>query len=249
MRISTVTVSFNAGRTIGHTLESFFAQSWRDKELLVIDGGSNDDTLEIVRSFESEGLRLISERDRGLYDAMNKGLRLFGGDAVGFLNADDRYADPGVLAEVAAALGEVDIVYGDLDFVDSHDEGRIVRTWRGAPYQPGAFRKGWMPPHPTFYIGRKVVEAVGEFDLSMKISSDYDFMLRAMELSDFSSRFLPRVMIRMLTGGTSTAGFSSYLRGNLEALRARRRWLGAGLIDTALLAKPLRKVGQFRTPA
>jgi glycosyltransferase len=102
-----------------------------------------------------------------------------------------------------------------------------------------------MPPHPTFYARRKVVEAVGEFDLDMKISADYEFMLRAMELHGFSSRFMPRVMIRMLTGGASTAGLSSYLRGNLEALRARRRWLGSGLVDAALLAKPLSKVGQF----
>jgi hypothetical protein len=176
---------------------------------------------------------------------MNKGLKLFEGEAVGFLNADDRYNDAHVLTDVTEALQEVDIVYGDLDFVDSHDGGRIVRTWRGKPWNRGAFRRGWMPPHPTFYVRRAVVETVGEFDLSMKISSDYDFMLRAMELNGFSSRFLPRVMVRMLTGGTSTAGLSSYVRGNLEALRARRRWLGAGLFDTALVAKPLGKVGQF----
>lgn len=245
MKMSVVTVSYNAGRTIGHTLESFFQQSHPDKELLVVDGGSSDDTLAIVGSFASPQLRLISERDRGLYDAMNKGLRMFSGEAVGFLNADDRYQDHAVLADVAAALAEVDIVYGDLDFVDGHDHGKVVRSWRGKAWNAGAFRRGWMPPHPTFYIRRRVAEAVGEFDLSMKISADYDFMLRAMELNDFSSRFLPRVMVRMLTGGTSTAGLSSYLRGNLEALRARRRWLGSGLVDAAFIAKPLGKVGQL----
>jgi glycosyltransferase involved in cell wall biosynthesis len=243
VKISVVTVSYNAARTIGHTLESFFEQTHPDKELLVIDGGSSDETLQIVRAFE--GARVVSEPDRGLYDAMNKGLRLFTGEAVGFLNADDRYADRGVLADVNEALAQADIAYGDLDFVDSHDDGHVVRSWRGKPFAAGAFRRGWMPPHPTFYARRAVVEAVGEFDLSMKISADYDFMLRAMELNGFSSRFLPRVMIRMLTGGASTAGLSSYLRGNLEALRARRRWLGSGLIDTALLTKPLGKVGQF----
>jgi len=245
VKVSVVTVSFNAGRTIGHTLESFCAQRHPERELVVVDGGSTDETLAIVRSFEAEPIRLISEPDRGLYDAMNKGLRLFTGEAVGFLNADDRYQDPDVLGDIAAGLDGVDIVYGDLDFVDSHDNGRVVRTWRSQPWRAGAFRAGWMPPHPTFYVRRAVVEAVGEFDRSMKISADYDYMLRAMELNGFSSRFLPRVMVRMLTGGASTAGVSSYLRGNLEALRARRRWLGAGLIDAALIAKPLGKVGQF----
>jgi glycosyltransferase involved in cell wall biosynthesis len=245
MKVSVVTVGYNAGRTIGHTLESFFAQSHPDKELVVVDGGSTDDTVAIVESFRREGLRMVSEPDRGLYDAMNKGLRLFTGDAVGFLNADDRYNDPGVLADVAAALEEVDIVYGDLDFIDDHDSDQVVRTWRGKPWNAGAFRRGWMPPHPTFYVRRGVVEQVGEFDLSMKISSDYDYMLRAMELGGFSSRFLSRVMVRMMVGGASTGGLASYLRGNFEALRARRRWLGSGFIDAALLAKPLGKVGQF----
>jgi glycosyltransferase involved in cell wall biosynthesis len=245
VRVSVVTVSYNAGRTIGHTLESFFEQTHADKELVVVDGGSTDDTLAIVGSFATDGVRVVSERDRGLYDAMNKGLRLFGGQAVGFLNADDRYNDAAVLADIAGALDEVDIVYGDLDFVDSHEAGKVVRSWRGKPFVAGAFRRGWMPPHPTFYARRAVVEAVGEFDLGMKISADYDFMLRALELNGFSSRFLPRVMIRMLTGGASTAGLGSYVRGNVEALRARRRWLGSGVVDAAFLAKPLGKVGQF----
>jgi glycosyltransferase involved in cell wall biosynthesis len=245
VKVSVVTVSYNAGRTIGRTLESFFEQRHPDKELVVVDGGSTDDTLAIVRSFGEDGLRLVSERDRGLYDAMNKGLALYSGDAVGFLNADDRYQDAGVVGDIAQALAEVDIVYGDLDFVDARDDRKVVRSWRGKPFESGAFRRGWMPPHPTFYARRAVIEAVGEFDLGMKISADYDFMLRAMELNGFTSRFLPRVMIRMLTGGASTAGLASYLRGNLEALRARRRWLGSGLIDAALLAKPLGKVGQF----
>jgi glycosyltransferase involved in cell wall biosynthesis len=247
VKVSVVTVSFNAGRTIGHTLESLFAQTHPDQELVVVDGGSTDDTLAIVESFCREGVQVVSERDRGLYDAMNKGLRRFAGDAVGFLNADDRYNDEGVLADISAALEEFDIVYGDLDFIDDHESDRVVRTWRGKAWTAGAFQRGWMPPHPTFYVRRRVAEQVGEFDLALKISSDYDYMLRAMELGGFSSRFLPRVMVRMMTGGASTAGLKSYLRGNLEALRARRRWLGSGFIDAALLAKPLGKVGQFLT--
>jgi len=245
VKISVVTVSYNAGKTIGHTLESFFAQNHPDKELLVIDGGSKDDTLKIVNSFAHPAMTVVSEKDRGLYDAMNKGLARFTGDAVGFLNADDRYQDADVLTDIADGLERADIVYGDLDFIDNHEADTVVRTWRGAAFKPGAFRRGWMPPHPTFYIRRRVAEAVGEFDLSLRIAADYDFMLRAMELGGFESRFLPRVMVRMMTGGASTSGIRGYLKSNLEALRARRRWLGSGFVDTAFLAKPLGKVGQF----
>lgn len=245
MKISVVTVSFNAGRTIGHTLASFLEQEHADKELLVIDGGSSDDTVAVARSFADPSIRIISEPDEGLYDAMNKGLARFAGEAVGFLNADDRYQDAGVLGEIAEALTFADIVYGDLDFVDDHTSGKIVRSWRGQPWTPGAFARGWMPPHPTFYVARKVVEATGTFDTSLKIAADYDYMLRALELGGFDHRFLQRVMVRMMVGGKSTSGVGGYVKSNLEALRVRRRHLGSGFVDRALLAKPLGKAGQF----
>lgn len=245
MRISVVTVCFNAERTIGHTLNSFLKQEHPDKELLVVDGGSRDGTLKVVESFADPAIRVVSEPDRGLYDAMNKGLRRFGGDAVGFLNADDCYADRHTLSALAEGLADADIVYGDLDFVEDHEGGRVVRSWRGGPWSQGAFARGWMPPHPTFYVRRRVVERTGEFDVSLSIAADYDFMLRALELGGFSHRFLPRVLIRMQVGGKSTAGLSGYVKSNLQALRARRRHLGSGLVDYALIAKPLSKAAQF----
>jgi glycosyltransferase involved in cell wall biosynthesis len=245
MKISVVTVSYNAAATIGYTLESFLQQDHPDKELLVVDGASKDDTLRAVEGFASDQIHVVSEPDRGLYDAMNKGLELFTGEAVGFLNADDRYNDVRVLSDIAAALAEVDIVYGDLDFVADHVNSTVVRTWRGTPWRKGAFRRGWMPAHPTFYVRRHVVEAVGRFDTSLRIAADYDFMLRAIELGGFDSRLISRTLVQMMTGGASTSGLRGYMKSNLEALRARRRWLGSGLIDTALLAKPLSKIGQF----
>jgi glycosyltransferase involved in cell wall biosynthesis len=245
MKISVVTVSYNAAGTIGHTLSSFLEQAYPDKELLVVDGGSTDGTVELVEKFKSPAIRLVSEPDEGLYDAMNKGLSQFTGDAVGFLNADDRYQDAAVLGDLAHALAEADIVYGDLDFVDGHDTGRIVRSWRGEPWSAGAFSRGWMPAHPTFYVRRKVVEATGRFDTSLKIAADYDYMLRALELGRFRHQFLQRVMVRMMVGGKSTSGITGYLKSNFEALKARRRHIGAGLVDYALVAKPLGKAGQF----
>ncbi|MCP4383339.1 MAG: glycosyltransferase [Hyphomicrobiales bacterium] len=245
MRISVVTVCFNSVKTIGYTIESFLRQRHDDKELVVIDGESRDDTLSVVHSFGIEDAIVISEPDSGVFDAMNKGLAAFSGEAAGFLNSDDRFANDGVLSEISAALDEIDIVYGDIDFVSDHDTNRVVRRWRGAPYYKGAFADGWMPPHPTFYARRDVIDAVGYFDLRYRIAADYDYMLRALELHDYRAGYISRVWVDMMVGGNSTSGVGAYLKGNLESLDARRKWLNSGMIDKALIAKPLRKLPQF----
>ena len=167
------------------------------------------------------------------------------GDAVGFLNADDRYADGRVLSRIAAALSEADIAFGNLDFVADQESQKVVRRWRGTPYQKGAFRRGWMPAHPTFYVRRAVADSAGWFDTRYRVAADYDFMLRALELGNFRATFIDSVLIHMAQGGVSTHGVAAYVRHNREALLSRRRWLGAGLVDYALLAKPLRKLTQF----
>lgn len=248
MKISVITVCRNAAGTIGHTLDSFFAQHHSEKELVVIDGGSTDGTADIVRAAADGSVRLVSEPDEGLYDAANKGLRLFSGDAVGFLNADDRYHDRDVLARIGDALSTAEIVYGNLDFVRDHSAGHVVRQWRGSSFRKGSFRLGWMPAHPTFYVRRAVADAVGPFDLSYRTAADYDWMLRACELHDFRCAFLDRVMVDMMAGGQSTRSFAAHVHHNLEALRSRRKWIGAGMLDFALLAKPLRKATQFAAP-
>jgi len=238
-------VSHNSETTIAHAIRSFLVQRYPYKELLVIDGASRDRTIDVVKSFKDPSIVVSSEPDGGIYDAMNKGLARFRGDAVGFLNSDDRYCDENVLADVAASITEFDIVSGDLDFVKDHESARVTRQWRGTPYQPGAFRRGWMPAHPTFYVRRTVAESVGRFDLSYRIAADYDYMLRAYELHKFSSIHLDRVLIHMMAGGKSTASAASFVRSNFESLSSRRKWLGSGLVDYALIAKPLRKLRQF----
>ena len=243
MKISVITVCRNSARTVAATMESFLQQTHPDKELIVVDGASTDDTLSVVRSFESAHTRIISEPDEGLYDAMNKGLAVYAGDAVGFLNADDRFRDTGTLARIAAGLAEVDIVYGNLDFVSNNET--VVRRWRGVPFRRGSFAEGWMPAHPTFYVRRAVVDAVGAFDTRYRISADYDFMLRAMELHDFSSAFLEDVLVEMAYGGKSTRGVWPVLRGNLEAHQSRRKWLETGFFDKTFVVKPLGKISQF----
>ncbi|MGH6925263.1 MAG: glycosyltransferase family 2 protein [Propylenella sp.] len=246
MKISVVTVCLNSADTIAYALQSFLDQDYPHKELVVIDGVSADETLSVVSRFASEAVTVISEPDSGIYDAMNKGLAAFAGDAVGFLNADDRFADPGCLSAIAAGLAGADIVYGDVDFVVDHRSRRLVRRWRSTDYCSGAFVRGWMPPHPTFYVRRAVVDAVGRFDTSFRIAADYDYMLRAFELHGFRSKRLDRMLVDMRHGGTSTGRLGAYLRSNIESHRSRRLRLGVAPWEVrALIAKPLRKLPQF----
>ncbi|MEJ8572850.1 glycosyltransferase family 2 protein [Microbaculum marinum] len=245
MRLSVVTVCLNAAGSIAHTLDSFFAQRHPDKEIVVVDGGSSDGTLQILDRYACPDLTVVTGPDRGLYDAMNKGLARFDGDAVGFLNADDRFHDAEALGVLAEGLAKADIVFGNVDFVAGHESGRVVRQWRGSSFRHGHFGRGWMPAHPTFHVRRAVADAVGSFDLGYPIAADYDWMLRACELHEFSTAYLDRVLVDMSMGGRSTRDIRSYAQHNLEALRARRAWLGSGVVDAALLAKPLRKLSQF----
>lgn len=246
MKISTVTVCYNSRSSIERTVESFLQQSHPHKELLVIDGGSDDGTVDIVKSFHSDAIQIISEPDQGIYDAMNKGLKAFDGDAVGFLNSDDIYHDNSALIRIADGLEQADLVYGDLVMISDRTTRIPVRNWRAGPFTRGSFRDGWMPPHPTFYIRRELARRVGNFDLDYKISSDYDFMLRAMELSNARAHYIAHTLVDFMVGGKSTSGLGAIVQGNLECLRSRRRNLGTAPIDLALVAKPLQKLLQIK---
>ena len=249
MKISVLTVAYNSAATIRYAIESFLGQSHPNREMVVVDGASTDGTAEIVDAYSGEGIILVSEPDDGMYDALNKALGLYSGEAFGVLNSDDAFHDAYVLARVAEALASSDIAHGHLDFVDDHVTKTITRRWRATPRPERGFCTGWMPAHPTFYVRRAVAERVGSFDLSLATASDYDWMLRAVELYGHSTCVVDAVMVDMMRGGRSTASLHSHVVHNLEALRSRRRWLGTGLIDYALIAKPLRKVSQWIGPS
>jgi glycosyltransferase len=246
MKISVVTASYNSAATIGFTIESFLAQNHPEKEMLVIDGGSSDETLKIVESFGSDAIRVFSERDKGVYDAMNKGFRLFQGDVVGFLNSDDTFHDSNALSDIAAAMQDSDIVYGDLDMVTDHRSKRVFRSWRGGLFRRYSFQLGWVPPHPTFYMRREVVQKVGDYDLRYITTADYDYMLRALALNNFRARYIPRVIADFQMGGISTRGWRVTVRGNLECLQSRREHLNAPIIDAAFFLRFLRRIFQIR---
>lgn len=245
LKISVLTACRNAEKTIAHTIESFLAQDHADKEMLIFDGASTDNTVEVVQSYPTEQIRLVSEPDEGMYDALNKGLKQYSGDALGILNADDTYHDQTALSRVSQALSQADIVYGSLNFVHDHIDKQVVRRWRATKRPDNGFKTGWMPAHPTFYVRREVAHTVGDFTTEHSVASDYDWMLRAIELHGFKSRIVSGVLVDMMQGGVSTSGLASYLEHSLESLRVRRKWLGAGLFDYALIAKPTRKIGQF----
>jgi glycosyltransferase len=245
MKISVVTVAFQAAKTIAGTIESFLRQKHPEKEMLVIDGASPDETVAIALGFAAPEIRVVSEPDLGMYDAMNKGLRLYQGDAVGFLNADDRFRDDDSLSALAAGLSHADIAYGDLRIVKDHQSKVVRRYWRADKFRRRALRSGWVPPHPTFYALRRVYDEVGFFSLKYRISSDYDYMLRALLHPEFRTQYIPRCLVDFQTGGISTRGLRSVITSNLECHDSRKRWIGAGIFDPALVLKPYSKVLQY----
>ncbi len=254
MKISVITVAFNSAATIGATLASIAAQTHSDLEHIVIDGGSTDGTQDLVRRLGRAGCVLVSEHDGGIYDAMNKGLRLATGDWVGFLNADDELAHADVLHDIAAVAGatpadshapsgEVDAIYGDLVYVANSEAPRVVRHWVAGEFAPSRLAWGWMPPHPTLYFRRGVLDRIGLFDVSFRIAADYDFVLRLLQLPAVRVRYLPQVLVRMRLGGASNRSLGAMLQKSREDWRALRK-NGAGGLAT-LVCKNLRKLPQF----
>jgi glycosyltransferase involved in cell wall biosynthesis len=224
MRLSIVTVSYNAAATLADTLESVARQRGVDLEHWLIDGGSTDDTPLVVAQHGKHLAGYVSERDRGLYDAMNKGAARSRGDVLGFLNADDWYADPDVLAWVAQAFEQgADLVYGDLLFIRAREPFAAKRVWRDRPHEPTDFiRFGWQPSHPTTLVRRSVFDRAGGFDLRWNISADYAFLARAMSLPHLRLRHVPQTLVNMRLGGTSTGSWRSVWKANMQCAQALR---------------------------
>lgn len=243
--ISVITAVFNRVATIGQTLDSVRAQTWPNVEHLVIDGASTDGTLDLLQSRRAELSVLLSEPDSGIYDALNKGLALARGDLVGLLHSDDIYAHARVLERIAQAFADprIDGVYGDLDYVSSTDPTRLVRRWRAGDYHPKRLARGWMPPHPTLYLRRSVIERWGGFDTDFRIAADYDAVLRYLARGRLHLAYIPEVLVRMRLGGASNRSLSHILRKSREDYRALRRHNVGGL--GTLAWKNLSKLSQF----
>ena len=246
IKITIITVSFNSYNTIGDTLKSVSSQNYAEIEHIVIDGASTDETMKIVERGGAHLARVVSEKDSGIYDAMNKGLSLATGDVVGFLNSDDIFATSSSVSSIAEAFEDraVDGVFGDLVFVDPKNVDRISRFWRPGPHLPGACARGWMAPHPTFYVRRCVLDRVGGFDLDYKLQADFDLMLRLLEKDRITTQYVPEVLVRMRMGGATTGSIRNIIKGNFEAARAcKRAGFSGGLLF--MLQKMARRIPQF----
>lgn len=241
MKISVVTVCFNSEPHIADALRSVDAQTWHDIEHIVVDGVSRDKTLQVVASFPQPWRHVVSEGDAGIYDAMNKGIRLATGDVVAFINSDDFYASPLVLALVASVFQDpsVDGCYGDLCYVRQDDVTTTVRYWRSSPHKCGEFAKGWVPPHPTLFLRRTVFERFGMFDLQYRIAADFELMARLLEVKRIKTVYLPEVLVKMRLGGTTNKSLSNIVKQNREIWRA----LVAHGLRPALPAFMLNKLG------
>ncbi|MBK5912731.1 glycosyltransferase [Rhodocyclus purpureus] len=249
MKISLVTATWNCAGTVADCLASVAGQSYANREHVLIDGASRDDTLRVLQAHREQLAVLVSETDRGIYDALNKGIARASGDVVGFLHADDVFAGPDVLARVAAAFADptVSAVYGDLQYVRKDDVSQVVRHWTSSPFSRRRLEWGWMPPHPTLYVRREWYERIGGFDARYRIAADYFSILRMFSQPDFKAVYLPEVLVKMRLGGASNRSLNNIVRKSREDLDAlRRARVGAFGGLGALVWKNLSKVGQFR---
>jgi Glycosyltransferases involved in cell wall biogenesis len=245
MKISIITATYNSAATVADTLRCVAEQQHPDIEHIIVDGLSKDNTLQIVQQFPHVA-RVIAEKDNGIYDAMNKGVQLATGEVIGILNSDDFYTGPQVLSKVAAAFAdpELDAVYGDLQYVKQENTQVVTRTWKAGSYNKKQFYYGWMPPHPTFFVRRRLYDTAGLFNTSLRSAADYELMLRMLVKYDARVAYIPEILVRMRDGGMSNASLRNRLRANREDYQA---WKLNGLkpyFFTRYL-KPLRKVVQF----
>lgn len=225
MKVSIITAVRNAEATVGSALESVQRQDHPDIEHIVVDGLSTDGTMEIVRRHSAHLAKVVSERDTGIYDAFNKGLRLATGEIVAFLNADDAYTAPDIVRSVHDAFErtQAGAVFGDVEFVRPEEPGKVVRHYSSRQFSARRLRFGWMPAHPSLFLRRRLFEQFGGFDDSYRIAGDFELVARLFGREHIDFEYLPRVFVRMHTGGASTRGIQSTLTINREILRACRQ--------------------------
>lgn len=223
MKISIITVVYNNEKTIKDALNSVLGQTYKDIEYIIVDGKSNDKTVSIIKEYKNKLGCFISEKDFGIYDAMNKGINAATGDVIGILNSDDLYQDTNVIETVMNQFNQnpsIDIVYGDLVYVKSDNVNKVVRNWKSNPYYNSFFENGNVPPHPSLFVKKSVYEKAGLFNLDFKLAADYEFMLRIFKKYNFNSKYINRVIVKMRLGGATNQSFSNIIRQNIEIINA-----------------------------
>ena len=248
MKISIITVSYNSENFIESCINSIISQSYKDIEYIIIDGSSKDNTLKIIQRYSRYVSTIVSEPDKGIYDAMNKGIKIAKGEIIGFLHSDDMYKNENVLSKVAKIFknnASLDACYADLIYVKKINTSRIVRYWKSSKFIKGSFSKGWSPPHPTFFVRRSVYERYGNFNLKYLIVSDIELMMRLLEVHNIQTQYLNEIWIKMRLGGLSNKNFKSILKQNKDILRALRSHALSNNLIIFAINKILSRVKQF----
>jgi glycosyltransferase involved in cell wall biosynthesis len=245
-KVSIITATYNSAKTIRDTILSVKEQSFQDFEHVIVDGGSTDGTLQILEELRHSKLIFITEKDRGIYDALNKGVRMASGEIIGVIGSDDFYPSQDVLMNVAAAFerNNTDSLFGDTQYINDDNKDKVVRYWKAGTYNRNNFLRGWMPPHLSFYIKKEIYLKYGLYREEFKISGDYELMLRVLYKHSISTQYLPIVLVTMRNGGASTRSLRNRLKANLED---RLAWSVNNLTPRfyTLFFKPLLKVPQF----
>lgn len=222
--VSIITATYNSAEVIESCLRSVLNQDYSKIELVIIDGKSSDETLLKVKKVSNKynNIHVLSEKDKGIYDALNKGVDLAKGDVIGFVHSDDFLASKDIINNIVSIMKseKLDGVYGDLQYVDKSNTRKIIRNWKSCDFEPDVLKKGWMPPHPTLFLKREVYEKYGSFNLSYKISADYDFILRIFKNPELKLGYLPKVITKMRVGGASNRSLKNIIKKSKEDYRA-----------------------------
>lgn len=248
-KITIITATFNSSYSISSCLDSALKQDYPNIEILIIDGKSTDNTLDIIKEYELKNLniKVYSEFDNGIYDALNKGINLASGDIIGFLHSDDFFASSNVLTNLVnkMKLDGLDGIYGDLQYVNKKNINKVHRNWISCDFDINLLKKGWMPAHPTFFLKKCVYKKHGFFDLNFSISADYDFMLRVLSDTSLKFGYLSQIITKMRIGGTSNRGIINLIKKSFEDFKAIKK-NKAGNVYT-LIRKNTTKLSQFLT--
>ncbi len=246
MKVTIITVTYNSAKFLEDCMNSVFTQDFNNIEYIVVDGGSTDETVSIIKQHEKKIAKWISEKDGGMYEAINKGMKMATGDIIGLLNSDDLLASKDVISSIVKSFKQhkVDCVYSDLVYVDRFNTQKIVRYWKGLSYKRHRFNYGWMPAHPTFYVRKDVVEHLGEYESHFFTAADYEFMTRLLYRYRISAYYLPKLTVKMRTGGASNVSFYSRFRANRRDYLSMKRNKVPFPFFVSLL-KPLSKLNQY----
>ena len=245
MKISIITAVYNNKTSIASCIDSVISQTYKNIEYIIIDGGSIDGTIDILSQYKNKIDILISEQDKGIYDALNKGVSCATGEVIGFLHSDDTFNNSEIIEKIAETFSSknVDGIYGNLLYVDGKNPQKIIRNWQSLQYTQKMLRQGWMPPHPTLFLKRKVYSDIGNFNLKYRIAADYDFMVRVLNSNKYNIEYHPIYITLMRVGGASNKSLKNIIKKSLEDYKVIRKNKIGGI--GTLLQKNFSKLGQF----